>query len=141
MFNWSYLAAIPLAAVGCYVALLPLYYYKKWLAIRARDEKIPVSGSDCFKDYRRAIRHIKRRWSAASPLYIDRSEVGLDNDDDLTEFYPVIAFYRFCHLRGYEVEIRPMQSEDTPAEEGEIICRLTDKEYQDLLPKRKGVLL
>ena len=116
-------------AAVLWVTLQPLFLFK-WLTAKfVEDETIPVSRDDCFGDYREAISTIKPRWSATSPLWVDREECGLNETDHLTEYYPVIAFLRLCHLSGYEVEIRPMRREHDPLEEGEIVCRLNDEEW------------
>lgn len=125
-----YYVAFFVAILAVYLLLLPIILFKSWQAKSTVGKRIPLMQYDCRKDYRSAIQTIRRRLSAVSPVGNGRTVVGFKSGDDLSEYYPAIAFIRFCHLNGYEVEIRPMRKELDLTQPDEVVSRMTDADWK-----------
>ncbi|MGN0089594.1 MAG: hypothetical protein ACI36Z_01375 [Alloprevotella sp.] len=117
-------------------ALCMLNYLMVRKARRIKDRKIPVVNDDCFRAYQEAVRVIRQRvmtLSGLDSMTAMQDRLGFALDDDLKDYYPAIAMIRLCHLSGYEVEFRPMRTEHSPIEEGEIVIRMTEEEREGSL--------
>ena len=125
-----YYVALFFAILAGYLCLLPIILFKRWQAKSTVGKQLPLMQCDCRKEYSDAIKTIRRRLAAVSPVGNGRTEVGFKKCDDLIEYYPAIAFIRFCHLNGYEVEIRPMRKELDPTQPDEVVSRMTDEDWK-----------
>lgn len=123
---WRYCAGVLFVCAIFYI----IYKIHDWIANSVKGKTIPVSVNDCFGDYHKAITIINKRWKASNDLSHEDKMLGFTWRDDINQYYPAIAFFRMCHLVGYEVEIRPMREENSPLEEGEIVCRMKDEYWE-----------
>ena len=125
-----YIVVFFLGIALTYLVLLPIILFKRWQAKSTLGKQIPIMQTDCREEYSKAIRILRRRLAAVTPMGEGRKEVGFTSSDNLSEYYPAIAFIRLCHLNGYEVEIRQRRKEDSPIEQGEIVSRINDEEWK-----------
>ena len=132
-----YYVAFFVAILAVYLFFLPIILFKSWQAKSTVGKRFPLMQCDCRKEYTDAIQIIRRRLAAISPVGHGRTEVGFKTSDDLSEYYPAIAFIRLCHYTGYEVVIRPNSSGHTGGDT-ELNPDQTDRYLRDLYSDYKS---
>lgn len=136
----NYGLAFILTFALCFAVLYLICRIKRSIARSVAGERIPVSVGDTMEDYRKAVKIIKRRWYAtAIDMVLKQDDFYFRWYEPIEKYYPAIAFFRYCHMAGYEVEIRPMRPEDSPLENGEVVARMSDSQWKEYSGcKREG---